>query len=347
MIAAAPPLRFLMLVVLSWVFVRGAMLARDWTLPEAAGDALAPPAFAAAPFAPPAEAGPPFSPSRLPPAQPVGFGAAGLSILQMTSPPVDQGSGKLLPARDFAETPFQAAPSDAGFAQSTAATGLFVPVASDQPEPLPVAGRWSGSAYVYLRSGGEAQLAPGGTLGASQAGARVLYRLNRDAARPLSASARLYVPLDDIGASEIAAGIDWRPSAKVPVNIVLERRQALGSRGRSDFAVTVYGGVGPKRIAGPVRMEAYAQAGAVGIEEADGFVDGAVRTLVPIDTADRFRVGAGIWGAAQPGVERLDVGPHLSARLAPGMRASAEWRFRIAGEARPSSGPTLTIGKDF
>jgi hypothetical protein len=30
-----------------------------------------------------------------------------------------------------------------------------------------------------------------------------------------------------------------------------------------------------------------------------------------------------------------------------GIRASAEWRFRVAGDAEPGSGPALTIGTAF
>jgi hypothetical protein len=29
------------------------------------------------------------------------------------------------------------------------------------------------------------------------------------------------------------------------------------------------------------------------------------------------------------------------------LRLSAEYRFRIAGDARPGSGPVLTLGSDF
>ena len=79
----------------------------------------------------------------------------------------------------------------------------------------------------------------------------------------------------------------------------------------------------------------------------DLFVDGAARVGARIGGVD---VGGGVWGAAQPGLARLDIGPQASVRLplaGTGIRLSADWRFRIAGDAAPASGPTLTVGTDF
>jgi hypothetical protein len=63
-----------------------------------------------------------------------------------------------------------------------------------------------------------------------------------------------------------------------------------------------------------------------------------------------MRFGAGAWAAAQPHVSRVDIGPHAELRLPlPGTNASlaADWRFRVAGNARPGSGPALTLAADF
>jgi hypothetical protein len=43
---------------------------------------------------------------------------------------------------------------------------------------------------------------------------------------------------------------------------------------------------------------------------------------------------------------RLDIGPSI-ALVHQGARLTADWRVRIAGQARPGSGPSLTLGKDF
>jgi hypothetical protein len=61
-------------------------------------------------------------------------------------------------------------------------------------------------------------------------------------------------------------------------------------------------------------------------------------------------IGAGAWGGAQPGASRLDAGPTLSWRLPAArahLRIEAGWRFRLAGEAAPGSGPALTLLADF
>lgn len=86
----------------------------------------------------------------------------------------------------------------------------------------------------------------------------------------------------------------------------------------------------------------------VGLHDRDMFADGAVRIVLPV--RGRLRIGGGIWGAAQPGVARLDVGPHVALRL-PVARTqvwvAADWRVRVAGDAAPGSGPALTLATDF
>jgi hypothetical protein len=210
------------------------------------------------------------------------------------------------------------------------------------------ASRLAGSAWLFVRDGGAAaNLAPGGMLGGSQAGVRLTYRIAGSPRRPLALSARLYAPLDRPQAAEAAAGLDWRPFAALPLHLLAERREAIGREGRSDFALLVHGGGERRLLGGRLRIDAYGQAGLVGTRSPDLFADGAVRAAMPVGPVE---VGAGAWGGAQPGAARLDVGPQLSARLPItrlNIRASAEWRFRIAGDAAPASGPALTIATDF
>jgi hypothetical protein len=132
------------------------------------------------------------------------------------------------------------------------------------------------------------------------------------------------------------------------VRLLAERRQAIGQDGRSAFALLAHGGVSDRPLVGPVTLDAYGQAGMVGLSSRDAFADGAVRLGLPV--AEGFSLGIGAWGAAQPGTSRLDAGPQASYRL-PGfganMRLSAEWRVRVAGDAVPGSGPALTLSADF
>lgn len=184
-------------------------------------------------------------------------------------------------------------------------------------------------------------------LGGSQIGARLAYRLNANPSRPLAASARIYAPLAHVRSGlEVAAGVDWKPVKTLPLHLLAERRQAVGRSGRSAFSLTAYGGESEMR-AGPVRIDAYGQAGIVGLHSHDLFADGSLRAGVPVRGG---KVGFGLWAAAQPGAWRADAGPQASVRL-PVQRANivliADWRFRIAGDANPRSGPSLTLAADF
>jgi len=221
------------------------------------------------------------------------------------------------------------------------------PLALVPPTATGASRRWSGSAWILVRrDGGAAALAPGGTLGASQAGARLLYRLNGDPARPLALAARFYAPLRRIDEAEASVGLDWRPAARLPIHLLAERRQAVGRDGRSAFALTLYGGIDRASPHGP-HFSVYGQAGIVGTRARDLFVDASARLGLP---AGPVELGGALWGAAQPGAARIDAGPSISWRLPvvrANLRLSADWRFRVAGDAAPGSGPALTLAADF
>ena len=105
----------------------------------------------------------------------------------------------------------------------------------------------------------------------------------------------------------------------------------------------------------PLRMrsEFYLQAGYVGGNFASAFADGLLRVdrrLVRLGRGD-LRAGGGIWGGAQRGASRLDIGPSAVIAMPVGDRAGArlgiDWRFRVAGNAAPSSGPAVTLSAGF
>jgi len=62
-------------------------------------------------------------------------------------------------------------------------------------------------------------------------------------------------------------------------------------------------------------------------------------------------VGGGVWGGAQKGAARLDIGPSATMTIGLGESAAArlglDWRFRVAGDAAPASGPALTLSAGF
>ncbi|HEX8421058.1 MAG TPA: hypothetical protein VF638_13715 [Sphingomonas sp.] len=187
----------------------------------------------------------------------------------------------------------------------------------------------------------------GGQLGGSQLGIRGTFML--DAAYRIGLSARLSAPLAGKG-REAALGVDWQPLA-VPIHVIVERRIALDG-GPGATAMLVIGGVGPKQVAPRVRVETYGQAGAIARDGIERFADGAARLSYDLGRLGGVEVdaGAGVWGGAQRGAARLDLGPSFGARLPIAERAirvTIDWRHRVAGAARPGSGPALSIGSDF
>ena len=115
------------------------------------------------------------------------------------------------------------------------------------------------------------------------------------------------------------------------------------------FAVTE---VPQMRLPLSVRGEAYVQAGYVGGDFATAFVDGQARLERQVARFGDSELtgGAGVWGGAQKGAARLDVGPTagLSFRLGEARgHVAADYRFRVAGDAQPASGPALTVSAGF
>lgn len=338
-----PPLRFLLVVVGGWALLRGAYLGmmHDAAIPTARPHPVLPGAPHPPPTVSSARVAEAVLPGEAPPAPDRLRGAHPQTMI-----PVAPRMMVARPARPgliAAAMPVPAPPP------SPASEALVQRAPWPLPSPAlrvgeaPVPDRWTASGWLHLRRGGSDGLAPGGTLGGSQAGARFGYRLGAG----LGLSARLYSPVRRPQGAEAALGVEWQPLRRVPVRLLAERRQRIGREGRSDFALMAYGGVSEQRLPGGLRLEAYGQAGVVGVRARDGFADGAAAISARIGPLD---VGGGAWAAAQPGVSRLDVGPRVSMRLpiaGTGVRVSADWRFRVAGEAAPSSGPALTVGTDF
>jgi hypothetical protein len=338
---ASRPLRAAGAVLGGWIALRTALLWSGGAAPiaaEAADVPLAsPPAREAAldPSPPPAQQSPPeHRPTVQPPPR---------------STPVSQ--------------PAPVAFKVDGIASIASGTALFPAIAPELPGrppraapaappnlpalPLPPSrDRFQLSGWALVRGATSAGgLAPGGTLGGSQAGARVWYEPGPPG---LALTARVSSPLATRGGSEASLGIGYRKGA---VGVILEERFSLDAGVAARPSVTVFGGVSDVRLPGKLRLDGYAQAGIVGLKNRIGFIDGALRVerTVAGKTA-RLSIGAGAWGGAQPGLARLDIGPQLVARLpvlTGTVRIAADYRVRVAGRADPGSGPTLSLGMDF
>lgn len=213
--------------------------------------------------------------------------------------------------------------------------------------------KWSLSGWLYLREGsGNAPegIAAGGQLGGSQAGLRLAYGFG-DNGR-LRAYGRATMAVHTPEQRELAFGAAFAPFSRLPVDVAVERRVAIGREGRNALAAMVAGGVGDVVLPAGFRLEAYGQAGIVGARRRDGFDDGAliVDRRLGADERAPLRLGALAAGAIQPGASRVDVGPRLTLRLpdiGKGSRIALDWRQRVAGDARPESGVAFTLASDF
>ena len=216
--------------------------------------------------------------------------------------------------------------------------------ASSPPPPLARFDRLQLTSWAMLRQRpGAASLASNGMLGGSQAGLRLLYRVNRQFAASLRTSAPLGTATRG---GEAALGVRYQPFASIPVSLTAERRQSFGKgAGRSAFALFAEGGLWQRPIAAGFALDAYLQGGVVGMRHRDLFVDGAATLTRPLWRG--FSVGGGVWGGMQPGLTRIDVGPRLSMKLGRGMRAHLDYRYKAAGNALPGSGAVVTLAGDF
>lgn len=336
------PIRFVASVLGGWTCIRITMLLPGDSPLEIAADVLAPPAAAAT-------AATEHRPSLLAAPEPGRIGPATIGRqLQMREPATG--------ASDRATT-YAHVSNSAGRAVPTTAAPATQAVQSEQRAMLVRPGvgstpeqghrRLGVSAWLLARGGANGTLS-GGMLGGSQAGARLTYSILPD--RRIALSARIAAPLRGRGA-EAAVGVDWQPT-RAPVHLLAEQRFGIdGARGGP--TVMAIAGLNPTSVAAGFRLEAYAQGGAIWRGgQAEAFGDGAARLTRPVVTLDGMALdaGAGVWAAGQRGATRIDVGPTVGMALPLAgrrVRISADWRQRIAGDARPGSGPALSLGTDF
>ena len=367
------PLRFLGLALLAWVGVR--YYSHSLEIGEAAAAFAIPPppsspiaglAPEPLPFSEPAlpatAPAPPPAMAAIAPAPPIGRSVT----IRLALPTIGRSvTVPLPPARPL---PVQLAAASLGSAQPWFSpappldewplTSIAGPISRPRPAGPPTAvtpaaaavqplDRLALSSWAIMRqTHGPAGLGTGGTLGGSQAGARLSWAFNRS----LAASLRLSGPVNGqrLG-GEAALGLAWQPLRRVPLRLLVERRHALGrGGGRSAFALLAEGGLYERPLPLGLKLDAYAQAGVVGVRTHDLFAEGAATATRPLGgSLSRFSVGAGVWGGIQPGLSRLDVGPRLSMRFGRSMRIHLDYRHKVAGNALPGSGPTVSFAGDF
>ena len=252
--------------------------------------------------------------------------------------------------RDIASAIFPDKPS------ARTASRQYAPIAA-AGRLHPASDRWSADGWLLLRGGANVGLAGASappTYGASQTGAVLRYQLTQSSAHRPSAFLRATAALNGSREREAALGLSARPVPGLPIVATAEMR--VNSQPRATHlrpAATVFTELPPFYLPVGARGELYAQAGYVGGNFATAFADAQIRIDRPIAGTGptRLRAGAGSWGGAQRNAARLDIGPAASIAVAVSASGSArlalDWRFRIAGNAAPSSGPVLTISGSF
>jgi len=202
--------------------------------------------------------------------------------------------------------------------------------------------RLSLSSWAMMRNqAGSDSLASNGMLGGSQAGARLLWNFNPW----LAASFRTSAPINSQRGVEAALGVRYQPFTQWPVAFTLERRHAFKDYGQSAFALFAEGGMYGRPMPWNSTLDAYFQGGMVNFNNPDWFVDGQAAMTRPVWR--NLSAGIGMWGGAQPGLSRLDIGPRASLRVGRGMRVHFDYRYKLLGSAQPGSGGVMTIAGDF
>ena len=231
------------------------------------------------------------------------------------------------------------------------------PVVPDLGRVRPAAERrWTGDGWLMWRQGGASAshgLAPP-TYGASQGGAVLRYALAPSSALQPTLYMRVTGAMDGSGEADSAFGFSARPISGLPLIAAVEGRVSRFANGTTHLrpAAMVVTELTPQPMPFAMRAEIYAAAGYVGGPGATAFVDGQLRVDHHVATVGptEVRAGGGVWGGAQQGANRLDVGPTATVRLAGqhyAARLGLDWRLRVAGDAAPSSGPAVTVAAGF
>lgn len=228
---------------------------------------------------------------------------------------------------------------------------LSLPATVRPPEFGPSPSRLNVYAYSFVRQGSLRNgFAGTGHYGGSQSGIVATYALDANAPAAWSIVARGAIAHDRLAEREMAAGLRWQPSRRLPLTLTAERRLR---HARSDaFAFYMAGGKSQVALPLDFRLDAFAQAGLVSGRDGGPFFDFSTRAERKLlsfgDTP--VTIGAGTWGGGQKGIFRIDAGPTIGTEIPLGaarLRINADWRLRIAGDAAPASGPALTLSTSF
>lgn len=231
---------------------------------------------------------------------------------------------------------------------------VYAPAAARDFAELAPAQRWSMDLWALWRDDTTTPITSGRpSYGRSQVGAVLRYRLDPSSRHAPQLHLRATRALEGASETDVALGASARPLPSVPVRLAAEARVSETAGGAqlraAAYAVTE---LPPVELPGGLTGEAYVQGGYVSGDFATAFIDGQARITRELAGTDSFRLtaGGGAWGGAQDDAQRLDLGPSAGVSFRVGQargRVSADYRFRVAGDAEPASGPALTLTAGF
>ena len=247
------------------------------------------------------------------------------------------------------------------FGAALAAAGTPAPPHADawQNERRRLNRHWSGDTYWQFRDAGTGGAAASPILGGGQSGGTLGYAIDPLAARPVAIIGRIYAAHDQHGlidgdTAQGALGLRWQITPGV--SIAAERLVAIGNTTSGDWKLRLAGGGQWQR--GVMTVDGYAEAGLRG--NGDAYAGGQARAMAQIGRAHQliFTAGPGVWGSiqvAQTTASRVDVGAgvtvttpvSVTAKTPVGVAIGADWRWRVAGNAAPGSGPVVTVSAAF
>ncbi|WP_417620158.1 hypothetical protein [Parasphingorhabdus sp.] len=191
-----------------------------------------------------------------------------------------------------------------------------------------------------------------GQYGGSQAGAILSYPIRTRPESELSVYGRMTAALTPLAQEEVAFGASMHLVRDLPVALHVEQRLDVNSGGNRGTAFYVAGGTGPDQIVADIALETYVQGGYILGKNETYFFDASAtlqRSIVE-SSANTISIGPGMWIGGQRKLTRMDVGPRADIRVpiaATTARIAVDWRARIAGDARPGSGLTITMSTSF
>ncbi len=218
------------------------------------------------------------------------------------------------------------------------------------PSPYYVKPRASVYGYNFWRRAGSVNgLAPASQYGGGQSGLIGTYRLG-ESENTLAILWRVSVAHARTAERELAVGIRWQPTNRLPVTLSAERR--FRNDNQDSIALYIAGGKSDVPLVAKFKLDSYAQVGILIGALPDRFFDANVRVDRPVFNAAPLSIsaGGGIWAGGQKSASRIDIGPSIRTDFDVSdvhFRLNMDWRFRVAGNASPGDGPAITLSTNF